>query len=383
MKQSLLFLLLILSVQVWAQPKTLKGRIVDAGTQEGIAYTNIGIEGTFYGTASNAEGFFELKVPEEFADGKILVSAVGYENKNLQIRDLLGKEFIRVPLSEQTYRIEGVDVAAQSRVLFRIVRTAARQVPENYFAGPLGLKVYYQEEKQVNDTTRQTREAVVELYDENGYSKPSVTDAFLSRKYRFLQVKKNFDSWSFPSGETGFDELLNMDLARLSNTIFDEELLNDYDLHLEGVSLYEGDSVWVISYKTTMPGLARSGDYYATRMDGKMYVLKKNYALIRNECMIEAERNNSQDRSLFTKSDDQRKVRYHFTSAYREQDGKYALSYLDCDKTYTDPQGERISYTRKASVLDLQTSPAKISGRDFFEHTPYVENFWNSFNRPL
>jgi hypothetical protein len=382
MKQLTFLLLLLIPAYVLAQPKTLKGRIVDATTQEGVAYTNIGIEGTFWGTASDAEGFFELKVPEEFFGEKLFVSAVGYQNTTFLLNDLFGKDFVRIPLVEQTYRIEGVDVEAQSRVLFRIIRTAARNVPENYHAGPFGLKFYYQEEKQLNDSVLQQREAVVELDDETGYRSPSVTDAYQSRRYRFTQVKRNFDTWSFPSGQTGFDELLEMDLARLSNTIFNEGLLNDYDLNLEGVSPYEGDSVWIISYKTSKPDLAHSGDSYATRMDGKIYILMNSYAMIRNECVIEAGQNNSQNRSLFTRDNEQQHVRYHFTATYRKLHGKYVVNYLDCDKTYINPRGEQLSYMRKASALELQMRPVQLPGRDYFEDTPYVENFWQSFQRP-
>lgn len=382
MKQIILFLLFLMPVSVFSQPKTLKGRVVDASNQQGIGYTNIGVEGTFYGTASDADGFFELKIPEEFFEAKLFISAVGYRNVSLVLSDLFGQEFVRIPLAQQTYRIEGVDVEAQSRVLFRIVRTAIQKIPQNYHAGPLGVKFYYQENKQMNDSSISGREAIVELYDQTGYSSPSVTDAYRNRHYRFTQVKKNFESRLFSTAQTGFDELLEMDLARLSNTILNEELLNDYDLNLEGISTYDGDSVWIISYKTGKPDLAHSGDYYANRMEGKLYILKRNYAVIRNECMIGAFTHHSQNRSLFTNDQEQQQVSYHFTGIYKNTDGKYAVSYLDCDKTYTNLQGETITFRRKAHGLELNRQPAEISGRDYFENTPYVENFWKEFKRP-
>lgn len=382
MRQITFFLLFLIPILVLAQPKTLKGRIVDAATQQGIGYTNIGVEGTFYGTASDADGFFELKVPEEFFGEKLFVSAVGYQNVTLLLNDLFKSDFVRIPLQEQTYRIEGVDVEAQSRVLFRIIRTAAQRVPQNYHTGPVEMKFYYQEDKQINDTSSLTREAIVELDDEAGYSSPSILDAYQNRHYRFIQVKKNFDSELFSDGQTGFDELLEMDLVRLSNMLLNEELLNDYDLKLEGISTYDGDSVWIISYRTSKPDLAHCGDCYATQMEGKIYILKNNYAIIRNECIIGASKNNSQNRSLFTDDQEQQQVSYHYTSIYENKDGKYAVNYLDCDKTYTNPQGEKITFRRKADVLELKRQPAEISGRNYFEDTPFVENFWKDFKRP-
>jgi hypothetical protein len=375
-------LFLLINLQVTAQVETLKGRVVDSKTQDGIAYTNIGVEGTFYGTASDVQGFFELKIPDEFKSEEMFFSAVGYKNQNFNLVSLLQKDFSLIQLDEQTYSIENIDVAAQSRVLFRVLRSAATKIPENYMQGPLGMKFYYVETMKKDAGTEQRREAVVELYDATGYSSPSITDAFQSRHYQFSQVHKNFISYSFPAGQTGFDELVEMDIARLWNSILNEKLLNDFDLQLEDVSQYEGDSVWIISYKTEETGLAHTGDFYATKLDGKIYISKNNYEILRNECIIEADKNNPQNRSLAAKNNVQNKVSYHFTAAYKKQNGKYALSYLDCKKTFADSNKQKSEYNRKASVLELNKSPQKISGKDYFENEAYVANFWDSFKRP-
>ena len=383
MKRSIIFLFILISAQVFAQTQTLKGRVVDSKTQEGIGFASIGVEGTFFGTASDADGYFELKINDNQSDEMLYISAVAYQNLSFEISELLTQDFIRISLIEQTYSIEGVDITALSRVLFRIITTASERIPENYYAEPIGLKFHYKEEKNLVGALSETREAIIDLYDETGYSKPSITDAYQNRNFQFIQVNKNFESYSFPAGQTGFDELLDMDMARLSNTIFNVDLLNDYDLHLEGISAYDGDSAWIISYKTNELDLAHTGDFNAQKMDGKMYILKSNFALVRNECIIEASLNNSQSRSLFTKNDAQQNVWYHFTTTYQKQGNKYAINYIDCDKTYTNEKGEQVSYSRKANVLELKKSPKKITGRNFFENATYEERFWNSFNSPM
>ncbi|WP_339735477.1 carboxypeptidase-like regulatory domain-containing protein [uncultured Sunxiuqinia sp.] len=383
MRNLLISFILLFSLPAVAQLQVLKGRVVDSSTQAGVAYTNIGVEGTFYGTASDAQGFFELKIPEEYKNDQLFFSAVGYQNQMLPIPDLLKKDFLKIALAEQTYNIEDVDIAAHSRVLFRIIKTAAKNIPANFHQGPLGVKFYYEEEtKPNNDSTEQKREAVVELYDETAYRSPSITDAFNKRNYQFSQVKKNFESYSIPTGKTGFDELLEMDIARLSNGILNEKLLNNFDLKLENISQFNGDSVWIISYKTSKTDLAHTGDYYATKYDGQIYISQNNYEILRNECVVEASRNNPHNRSLATTSQDQNQVSYHYTAVYQPQNGKYFLSYLDCDKTFVDVDNQQTTYSRKASALGITTSPVKISGKDYFEDETYVESFWKSFERP-
>ncbi|WP_299578938.1 carboxypeptidase-like regulatory domain-containing protein [uncultured Sunxiuqinia sp.] len=382
MRNLIISLFLLFSLTTEAQVKQIKGRVVDAANQAGIAYTNIGVEGTFYGTASDAQGFFELKVPEEFQQEQLFFSAVGYENRTFDIAQLLQKDFIKIDLNEQTYDIEDVDIAAQSRVLFRIIKTAANNIPENFHQGPLGLKFYYQETLKTGDDAQQNREAVIDLFDVTAYRSPFITDAFKNRHYQFTEVNKNFESYSISTGSTGFDELLEMDIARLANGILNAQLLNDFDLKLESISPFNGDSVWVISYKTIKADLAHTGDYYATRLDGKIYISQNNYEILRNECVVESKRNNPHNRSLATKSKKQSQVRYHYTATYKPQDGKYALSYLDCDKTFLNSKNQQVTFSRKASVLDLNTSPSQRTGKDYFENEAYLESFWNNFKRP-
>ncbi len=382
MKNTIVLIFLFASLAVSAQTQVLKGRIVDSGTQAGVAYTNIGVEGTFYGTASDADGFFELKIPEEFQTEKLYISAVGFKNEIFDLVQLTKKDFNLISLTAQTYDIADIDIAAQSRVLFRVVKTASQSISKNYINSTLGMKIYYSE-KVISGGQTKSREAVVNIYDKNGYRQPNVVDAFESRNFKFAQSKKNFESYSFSTGSTGFEELLEMDVVRSASTILNTKLLNDYDLQLEGTSVFEGDSVWIISYKTSEMDLAHTGDFYATKIDGKIYISKSDYGIIRNECAIEADKNSSQNRSLFAKENVQENVRYHFTATYKKQSGKYALAYLDCQKTFTNAKGQSVSTNRKASVLDVSTTPSKISGKDYFEDAAYIDSFWRSFKKPF
>lgn len=383
MKQIITILLIVFTSQAFAQTQTISGRVVDSKTQEGVGFTSVGIEGTFIGTMTDGDGYFELEIPEQYFDNKLYVSAVAYQNVSFNINEILGQEFFRIPLVEQTYNIDAVDVTAMSRVLFRIISNASEKVPENFYAEPIGLKFYYKEEKNGVDTVPEMREAIIQLYDESGYTNPSIKNAFTARNYRFTEVNKNFDSYSFPEGQTGFNELLDMDMARLSNTIFNIDLINDYDMQLEGTIAYEGDSAWVISYKTDKTDLAHTGDYNAVSLNGKMYVLKSNYVLVRNECIIESSSNNPIDRSLLPGANAQNDVRYHYTCTYKMQGNKYAVSYIECDKTYTNNNGEQVSYNRKADVIELEKNPQRITGRNYFENIDIDESFWNSYHSSM
>ncbi|HBL76157.1 MAG: hypothetical protein A2W90_08795 [Bacteroidetes bacterium GWF2_42_66] len=379
MKRLLFFIILIgFSVAAIAQVKVIKGKITDNESDEGIAYTNIGIEGTLYGTASNTDGFFELKIPEEHEQGSIYFSAVGYANRVIPVGELIGQEFVTIALEEQTYDIGNIDVAAQSKVLFRIIRTASERIKDNYLSGPYGLKIYYSEMKD-----GKKREAVVQMSDQNGYRSPSALDAFRSRNYRFTEAKRDFDVYSFPQGTTGFDELLQADLARVGNTILNADLINDYDLQLEKSTVFNGDSVWVIDYKTSKTDLAHTGSFGCRKFNGKIYISKTDYGIVRNELEIESGRQNPQGRSLAVKTNGISDVTENITVGYKKAGGNYVLAFVDAKKQFINADHQKSAIAQTLTVIDVQTSNVLvISDRDYFESTAFNVAFWEKFIRP-
>lgn len=75
-----LFLLPLLAVLLgslctWAQTRTLKGRVTDAGADTALANVAIKVEGATTGTATDAQGRFTIQLP---AGGKLVVSHIGY-----------------------------------------------------------------------------------------------------------------------------------------------------------------------------------------------------------------------------------------------------------------------------------------------------------------
>lgn len=379
MKRLLFFVILsCFSFSILAQVNSIKGKIIDQESGEGIAYTNIGIEGTMYGTASDNEGLFELKIPEGYENANIYFSAVGYTNRIIVVREFSGRDFVTIPLREQTYGIEGIDVAAQSKVLFRIIRTASEKIKNNYPEVPVGLKIYFTE-----NLNGQKREAVVQMNDTEAYRNPSVLNAFKCRNYRFTEAKRDFEVYSFPQGTTGFDELLEADIARMGNTILNENLISDYDLQLEKSTVFNGDSVWVIDYKTNKTDLAHTGTYGAIKFSGKIFISKTDYGIVRNELEIESAKQNPQGRSLAVGEKGNTNVTDNITVGYKKSGDKYILSFIDSKKQYTTPDRKQLSVNRTLTVMDIQNGVfPNINSRDYFDNVEFNTAFWGNFIRP-
>ena len=68
----------------------LSGRIVDAETNQGIAYAVIQIEGTTLGTATDTAGFYSLSRLPESRPITAVASAVGYDRQKQTVAIIAG-----------------------------------------------------------------------------------------------------------------------------------------------------------------------------------------------------------------------------------------------------------------------------------------------------
>lgn len=379
------FILLFFSILGIAQsPVTvLKGKIIDQETKEGIAFVSIGIEGTYSGTATNPDGNFELKVPEEYLSKNLYFSAIGYKNISQPISGFSSGHDILIALVPQSYDIAAVEVAAESKVLQRILRTASERIPQNYLSTPANIKIYYEQRKSVNQAASKTAKAIVDLYDANGYAHPSWKDAFNHRTYRVTENQTSEPLFTFGEGATNLDELLEMDLARLSNTIMSPKLLNDFRLKMEAQTRFNGDSVWIISYVATKLDLAHTGSFYPTSFKGKIYISKTNYAVLRNEISLTETKASLQGRSLAVKNRANLNLQTNITTAYKKLNGKYILAHIDAEKQYTSPDNQSVYESGKMVTLGIETKNIKpIDKRDYFVQAKQNEAFWQNFVTP-
>jgi len=341
-------LFLLFSVGVWAQggsklATTIKGKVVDTSDNEPISYTNIGLEGTLFGTASDADGNFELKIPEDYVTKNIYFSAVGYQNRQFPVKDLFDKEFNVIKLVPQSYDVGNVDVEAQNMVLIRILRMASEDIRYNYGDGPFNLHFAYTKETTVNDTTSFTTSADVVLYDKTGYSQPTPVNAFQARNYK-VAVKE--DSYSFSSNPLKLDELLALDWVRSATCVLTPALLSDFRLALVNQPTIDGKEYWVISFKQVLPTPEGSGDYYASAFEGSITIRKDDYMVRNITGKIKSPKNNRQDRSLAisaSNTDYLQNVNYDFSVDYSD----LLINKISLNKSY-DYKGD--SYSEKVEL---------------------------------
>ncbi len=244
--------------------------------------------------------------------------------------------------------------------------------------------------RHVNDSLTKLREAAVRIYDDKGYERADAYQVFKERGYKFLQVRKNFQSLSLYDGASYLDELLEMDIVRGRGNILNADNVNFYDLKLDKITEYENDSIWVISYKSKRPTLSTTGDYYAISYSGKIYIKVKDFAVVKNETQVVTSNYSPQGRSFYVNENRQKwqplAVKYNFTVIYKQHEDKYYLSYVNCNrqhqlqnKTTNKIKSETIKTEMVITKINTK-NPEIIAKRAYYEDMPYNKKFWESYN---
>jgi hypothetical protein len=94
-----------------AYSQLIKGKIYDNQVQSTVPYASVYFSGTMVGTASDADGNFQLDITK-YKSNPLIIRAIGYEAYTLKL--IPGKDPYEIYLTPSLYEIEEVSVATKS-----------------------------------------------------------------------------------------------------------------------------------------------------------------------------------------------------------------------------------------------------------------------------
>ena len=363
---------------------SLDGKIVDASNNNPVEFANIGIEGTFLGTASDIDGVFKLSIDKKYSDFDVVISAVGYQSKKLKVKELAEEGVQTINLTPANYGLSQVDIKAQSMVLYGILKSAGNLVSHNYITEPFKYSTFYLSEDVTNSNKT---EAVVSVVDAKGYGDRTYTAAFVNRSYYIDEIRRNYVYKPIEEGLSSLDFLLLFDIARVRGNILDSTGLYDFVLKLEDVSSFNGDSVWAISYKNDNPSFSTTGNRYVTSYFGVIYISKTTSAVLRNELNIELDGYFPYGYTAFyddeIKSKSIVKTNYKVVTSYRiDRDRKYILSSIGVNKMFEDSNGKELVFKESLKILKSENYVSSVNRREYYSSKTVDEEFWKRFTIP-
>lgn len=102
-------LFVLLTISFWANAQTVKGRVIDKVTNEPIPFASVYFSGSFMGTSTGENGYFELNVPMDISM-PLLFSAIGYYSFSLT--DFSTGEPYNILLTPKAYELQEVVVTS-------------------------------------------------------------------------------------------------------------------------------------------------------------------------------------------------------------------------------------------------------------------------------
>lgn len=133
-KFKLLICLLLISSGLRAQTRQIQGTVVSSDDGQPLIGVTVLIEGTTQGTSSNADGSWQLAVPDNGNPVKLSFSYIGYETQVHTVA--AGQTMLNVRLSASSLELEevvaiGYGVMRKSDVTGAVASITPRAAPED------------------------------------------------------------------------------------------------------------------------------------------------------------------------------------------------------------------------------------------------------------
>ncbi len=361
---SLFILTVFITTNTSAQTSTvIHGKTINAKNNETLSFVNLGVTGTSLGTASDAEGLFSLTIPfNAYQQFDLFVSAIGFQSASFKLSDISPDSIFTIALEPTSYELNEVDINAQSRVLYGLLKEASKKVKQNYDQDPFVYKFAYKSNTVIN-TTSKKRQATGMLYDSLGYHRKNFETDFKSRTYEFNQGKAIENTeFAFFKGITLMDELLNFDIAKTSGNILDVDHIDQYSLTLLATTTFENDSVYVISYKNLEPNVTSTGDYYSTSYEGEIFISMSTKAILKNVTRGNSSKVSAYGRS-FVVADGYTPLgtdlEYEATTIYQSHKDQYILKTISLNYGYKNASGKTEKYHGELTIEDFKPEVLK------------------------
>ena len=279
----------------------IRGRLLDSGTEEPIAFATIRIKNRAVGVISNLDGGFRIPNRLERVGDTLIISSMGYAKQEFLISSFSPADINIIHLKPGILSLsEAIVTAKKKRRLSAraIVRRAIRAIPKNYPYNPFSTVGYYRDYQMKKDEYINLNEAILEVFDQGFDTRDQSTtkvriyeyrpnndfrrDADADDRYNYENRKKVIEkAFLFNFGGNEFSILRVHDAIRnfevdsydFVNTLKSDFLPNHFFSKAED-TFYEDEFIYIIDLSKLLPEF---------EVYGRLYIAKNNFAIYKME----------------------------------------------------------------------------------------------------
>lgn len=245
---------------LWGQVVNIRGQVIDQATDEPVPFVNIRLNNFYYGTSTNLEGRFELKLsPERFeGNDQLRITAIGYKTRTLKLHSIDPNRYQTIKLIPQTTQLGQVVVKSararrkESIKAKTVVMRALDRIPENRAKGHFMANAFYRHYCKEDDQYVRLIEAGLDIY-QHRKDRQFVQIPEQKLAFNVTQLRRSFDfTASAKLRHTHFS--LNFLLANdLTAYEFHNPLrrkLDDYEFSFADTTVLDNEQVIVIDFES-------------------------------------------------------------------------------------------------------------------------------------
>ena len=371
-----------------ARPKPellIKGHVFDNSDQSPLAFTSIGIAENNIGTVANADGYFVLKIPAEFAEASLLVSHLGYISRNVPLCLLSGSladlYLDRRVISMQEVIIRYLDPRS-------IIQKAVQQRGAYCNPGPVYITSFYREGVQKNNRFLSYSEAVFRIY------KPSFREANEPEQVKLLKSRKIQNALKndtvYLKLKGGVLSGLQLDIVKYLPGFLDEEQLAAYTFGYSDLVSNDYRNAYAISF-VQKPGIAEP------LYKGTLFVDRESYAILGADFEVNPDYLYLAANDLILHKSRKLRVkleRIGYSVSYNQYNGRYYLNHVRCDLNLKTRLHNHLSSDNFNTFLELANcridtlnvcrfgKEETLKTNVVFSDIPvsYDDTFWGDYN---
>ncbi|MCR9250034.1 MAG: carboxypeptidase-like regulatory domain-containing protein [bacterium] len=141
MKRLAFLFIILIQIPTWAAEKTLTGKIIDAKTNEPLAFASIGVKGTSIGTISNSEGKYVLNVQGIAESDTVMISYIGYETYYATVKEIFYNPVVH--LKPAAINLQEFQVNSEPLTVEQILERVVERYDSNYVKSTNKQKVFF------------------------------------------------------------------------------------------------------------------------------------------------------------------------------------------------------------------------------------------------
>jgi len=251
--------------------RILRGILIDAELKVPIPYASISVLNRNFGTITNRDGVFELKIPPKYQHEQLVFSCMGYAQRVIN-PDGLTSDDIRLSLEPVDIRLSEIKVRAIRPM--EVLGNMLERMQENYPDESRLLTAFYREVLSQDGVYKNVSEAIIQML-----KAPYLFDLRQDRT-RFLKGRKSPDleafQWVDFKMQGGPYYITLLDIIKNKPSFLDDEHRIYYEFQSEGMIDYLGRPTYILSFSTDV-----KSDFLT--YEGKLFIDQESYALVHSE----------------------------------------------------------------------------------------------------